>query len=64
MKKTKKKAATNDVRDLRVSRGWTQAQLADALGVSVTTISFWETGRSNPSRMAAKLLDGLREKKA
>lgn len=38
----------------RKQRGWTQAQLADALGLNLTQIKRYETGASQPS------LDALR----
>lgn len=31
---------------IRDTLGWSQKKLADALGVTVTTISRWETGRN------------------
>lgn len=39
---------------VRQKRGWTQQQLAKALGVSETTVYNWERGRSepHPHRMA------------
>lgn len=39
----------NRVRDLRQARGLSQAQLADALGVSRQTINAIETERYTPS---------------
>lgn len=33
---------------LRRERGMSQSQLAEAVGVSVVTISNWENGRANP----------------
>jgi len=40
---------TNRVRELRTSRQWTQAELADRLGVSRQTVISIETGRYEPS---------------
>jgi putative transcriptional regulator len=37
------------VRELRTSRQWTQAELADRLGVSRQTVISIETGRYEPS---------------
>jgi putative transcriptional regulator len=40
---------TNRVRELRVSRRWSQAELAQALSVSRQTINAIETGKYDPS---------------
>ena len=40
----------------RIALGLTQRALAERLGVSVTTVSAWETGRRNPSGMSKKFL--------
>ena len=34
------------IRDVRRERGWTQDQLANAVGVSRSAVAQWETGRS------------------
>ncbi|HLL67398.1 MAG TPA: helix-turn-helix transcriptional regulator [Micromonosporaceae bacterium] len=39
----------NDVRHLRLARGLSQAQIADAMRVSRQTINSIETGRYTPS---------------
>jgi putative transcriptional regulator len=39
----------NRLRELRDQRGWTQAALADRLGVSRQTVNALETGRYDPS---------------
>ena len=39
----------NHLRVLRAERGWSQADLADRLGVSRQTINAIETGRYDPS---------------
>lgn len=39
----------NTVRELRAAQGWSQADLADLLGVSRQTINAIETGRYDPS---------------
>ena len=39
----------NNLPELRAERGWTQAQLAERLGVSRQTIIAIETGRYDPS---------------
>ena len=39
----------NRVRELRAARGWTQEQLADAVGVSRQSVNSIERGRYVPS---------------
>ncbi|WP_136636786.1 helix-turn-helix transcriptional regulator [Pseudooceanicola onchidii] len=39
----------NVIRDLRGERGWSQAQLAEQLGVSRQTVIALERGRYDPS---------------
>lgn len=39
----------NDIRELRTERRWSQAELADALGVSRQTVLALEKGRYDPS---------------
>jgi putative transcriptional regulator len=39
----------NSLRALREARGWTQAAVADRLGVSRQTVNAVETGRYDPS---------------
>jgi putative transcriptional regulator len=39
----------NDVRELRVAKGLSQAQLGEVLGVSRQTVNAIETGRYSPS---------------
>ena len=38
----------NHVRDLRLERSWSQASLAERLGVSRQTVHAVESGRSDP----------------
>ena len=40
---------TTKLRELRGDRGWSQAELAERLGVSRQTINAIETGRYEPS---------------
>jgi len=42
---------------LREARGWSQAFLADQLGVDQGTVSKWENGKASPSGPARKLLE-------
>ena len=46
---------TNRVKELRTSRGWTQQQLADAVGVSRQSVNSIECGRYVPSLPLALL---------
>jgi putative transcriptional regulator len=39
----------NSLRELRAARRWSQADLADRLGVSRQTVNAIETGRYDPS---------------
>ncbi len=52
------------IRDVRRERGWTQDQLANAVGVSRSAVAQWETGRagqvtSNLTRIAEVLDVGV-----
>ena len=51
----------NVVRELRVARGWSQAQLAERLDVSRQTVNAVETGRYDPSLPLAFLIAALFE---
>jgi putative transcriptional regulator len=58
-----------DIRLIRERLGKTQEQFAAYLGVTVATVSRWETGDYKPSPMALALLDkalqdSIRELKA
>jgi putative transcriptional regulator len=39
----------NQLRELRETRGWSQAELAERLGVSRQTVNAIETGKYDPS---------------
>jgi len=39
----------NSLRDLRAEKGWSQAELADRLGVSRQSVNAIETGKYDPS---------------
>src|ERR1700722_11050717 len=52
------------IRDVRRERGWTQDQLANAVGVSRSAVAQWETGRAgqvttNLTRIAEGLAVGV-----
>ena len=50
----------NSVREFREQRGWTQAQLAEAMGVSRKTVNTVENGVFSPSIVVAlKFADAL-----
>jgi len=50
-----------ELRQARLARGWSQSQLARAVGVDVQTIGRWESGKSIPrQRYFAGLCEGLR----
>ena len=40
---------TNRLRELRAARGWSQADLAEKLGVSRQSVNALETGKYDPS---------------
>lgn len=44
----------------RVARGWTQAELAAAMEVSVTAVQGWERGAQPRPRMLVRLSEALR----
>lgn len=46
-------AVTNRVKELRIARGWTQEQLASAVGVSRQSINSIERDRYVPSLLLA-----------
>jgi DNA-binding XRE family transcriptional regulator len=50
------------VKALRFHAGWTQAQLAETLGVRQQTVSEWETGVYTPSRAMCKFLTLVAER--
>ncbi|MEZ5957122.1 MAG: NAD(+) synthase [Hyphomonadaceae bacterium] len=47
-------AIGDQIRKYRTQAGWSQAWLAEQLGVSQNTISSWETGRTEPSRQDSR----------
>ncbi len=51
----------NRVREIRVARGWSQASLADHLGVSRQSVNAIETGRYDPSLPLAFTIAALFE---
>jgi len=55
-------STAEDIRNLRELLGMTQEELAREVGVSFSTVSRWETGRGEPSRLAQRQLDRLRKR--
>lgn len=51
-----------DVAAIRQGLGFTQAELAEAVGVSQPTVALWESKDRNPSGSATILLKKLQEK--
>lgn len=51
-----------DVKAIRLALNVSQQEFAQALGTSVDTVKSWETRRSNPTGLAAKVLTLMQEK--
>jgi DNA-binding transcriptional regulator YiaG len=51
------------IRELRQRMQMTQEDFAHMIGVTFSTVNRWENGKSQPNRIAVRLLAGL-EKKA
>ena len=47
------------VKEIRQSLGLTQEEFAHQLGVTLCTVSRWETGKTTPSRLAIKQIQQL-----
>ena len=45
-----------DVKRMREHVGMTQLEFAAAVGITPTSVSMWELGKTRPSRMASKFL--------
>lgn len=45
-----------DVKAIRKNLNITQSEMAKVLGISLDTIKSWESGRRNPTGLAAKVL--------
>jgi len=44
------------LKEFRIKAGWSWAQMAKAVGVSVMTVYRWETGKVRPSPLARRRL--------
>ena len=51
------------IREIRMRLRMTQEDFAHMIGVTFSTVNRWENGKSQPNRIAMRLLSGL-EKKA
>ncbi|QOV63089.1 NadS family protein [Kosakonia pseudosacchari] len=49
-----------DVKAIREQLNVSQGEMAKALGTSVDTIKSWESGRRNPTGLAAKVLAAIK----
>ena len=47
------------VKRLRLEIGWTQEQLAHALGTTFSTVNRWENSHAKPSRVFCRCLNEL-----
>lgn len=56
-----KNEISKTIKDLRVSLGLTQEQLAAKVGVTFSTINRWENGRGKPSPLAMKQIEELQK---
>ena len=45
-----------EIKDIRINAGMTQAIFAEFMGVSVKTVEAWESGRNHPIGSACRLL--------
>lgn len=52
------------VKEVRRQLGFSQEELAHALGVSFSTINRWENGKTTPSKLALKQFDNFCSAKA
>ncbi|MDX7990283.1 NadS family protein [Xenorhabdus littoralis] len=50
-----------DVKAIRAQLNVSQSEMAQVLGTSIDTIKSWETGRRNPTGLAAKVLATIQE---
>lgn len=48
--------SSNEIKEIRLNAGMTQAVFAKYLGVSVKTVEAWESGRNHPEGSACRML--------
>ena len=53
----------DELKKLRQQRGWSQEDLARALGVSFATVNRWENGKTKPSRLAVEKITAVAKRK-
>jgi len=51
-----------DIKAIRLQLGFTQEDLARALGLALSTVSKWEQGLFSPSRLAREKIEKLVKK--
>ena len=52
-----------ELKKLRQQQGWSQEDLARALGVSFATVNRWENGKTKPSRLAVEKITAVAKRK-
>ena len=56
------KAPDKTIKDLRAALELTQERFAAKLGVTVSTVNRWETGKGKPSPLALKQIQALQKR--
>lgn len=52
-----------DIKDIRLSINCTQEMFSKIMGVSVSTVEYWESGKNKPNGSAQRLLAIIKNKK-
>lgn len=60
--KTDGNLSPEDIKNLRLSLGWTQQHFAEMLGTALSSVSKWENGKSEPLPVYQKKLKELQRK--
>ncbi|MFH1699224.1 MAG: helix-turn-helix transcriptional regulator [Candidatus Zixiibacteriota bacterium] len=61
-KKASGKDRADTIKRLRIQLDLTQEQFAAKIGVTFSTVNRWEAGRSQPSPLALREIEGLAKK--